>query len=62
MPTTCEYGSPWSSDPRRWERCRQQAAAQMVAQGWPPKAGKFLEVQRRRAIQIWRASYPVARR
>ena len=41
------------ADPRRWERCRREAAAQMVAQGWNPKAGKFGEVQMRRALKLW---------
>lgn len=55
MPTT---GFPkfWESDPRRWDRCRREAAAQMVAQGWNPKAGKFNEVQMRKATQLWRAT------
>ncbi len=57
MPTNagCYYGF-WEVDPRRWERCRREAAAQMVAQGWNPKAGKFDEVMRRRALRLWRAS------
>ena len=37
----------WEADPRRWERCLREASAQMVAQGWPPKAGKFIEAKRR---------------
>lgn len=49
------YYGAGESDPHRWERCRQLAAAQMIAQGWNPKAGKFPEVQRRKAMQIWRA-------
>ncbi len=44
----------WEDDPRRWERCRQAAAAQMVAEGWNPKAKKFNDVQRRRAMRLWR--------
>lgn len=56
MPTNGgNYYGCWEADPRRWERCRQQAAAQMVAQGWPPKAGKFAEAQHRRALRLWRS-------
>lgn len=55
MPTNAGYYYGFSDvDPRRWERCRKQAAAHMLAQGWSPKAGKFPEVQRRRALRIWR--------
>jgi hypothetical protein len=49
------YYSFWEEDVRLWERCRQQAAAQMVAEGWNPRAGKFDEVMRRRARRIWRS-------
>jgi hypothetical protein len=54
MPTSggYHYGF-WEADPRRWERCRQQAAAQMVAEGWNPHAGKFSQVQMRRARKLW---------
>jgi hypothetical protein len=50
------YYGFWEANPRRWERCRCEAAAAMVAQGWNPKARKFDEVMRRRALQLWRAS------
>lgn len=43
----------WESDSRRWEGCRRDAAAQMVAQGWNPHAKKFSEVQKRRAMRLW---------
>lgn len=57
MPTNGGYYYGfWEADPRRWERCRREAAAQMVAQGWNPKAGKFDEVMRRRAMKLWRDS------
>ena len=58
MPTSggYYYYGPGDADPRRWERCRQAAAAQMVAQGWNPKAGKFGEVQMRRTLKLWRAA------
>lgn len=55
MPTSLGLARFWESDPRRWERCRQQAAAQMISEGWPPKAKKFSEVQIRRATKLWRA-------
>lgn len=44
----------WESDPRRWTACLKQAGAQMLAEGWVPKAGKFPEVQKRRALKLWR--------
>ena len=44
----------WESDPRMWKRCRRDAGAAMVAQGWNPRARKFSEVQQRRAIKLWR--------
>ena len=54
MPTSGGYYYGfWESDPRRWERCRQQAAAQMVAEGWNPHAGKFGQVQMKRARKLW---------
>jgi len=53
MPTNI-MGAFWESDPRRWERCRKEAGAKMIADGWNPKAGKFFEVQFRRAVKLWR--------
>ena len=54
MPTCGGYWYGfWEADPRRWERCRKEAAAQMVADGWHPRAGKFDEVLRRRARKLW---------
>ena len=52
MPS-CGSGSFWEVDPRRWERCRQEAAKAMIAEGWNPKARKFDEVRRRRAMRLW---------
>lgn len=43
----------WSSDPRRWERCRQKAGSNMIAEGWNPHASKFEEVRRKRAMRLW---------
>jgi hypothetical protein len=53
MPTIGQ-GAFWNEDPRRWARCRQAAGAAMVAQGWSPHARKFLDVQNRRAMKLWR--------
>jgi len=50
MPTFDYYSSGPSSDPRRWEMTRKAVAAEMVAAGWHPKAGKFEDVLRRRAL------------
>jgi hypothetical protein len=44
----------WEVDPRRWARCLQDAGAAMLAQGWNKHARKFNEVQRRRALHLWR--------
>jgi hypothetical protein len=46
----------WETNPRRWERCLRDAAAAMVAEGWPRKAGKFSAVQLRRARRLWGAA------
>ena len=55
MPTSA-FSAFWESDPRRWQRCRQQAATAMVAEGWHPQARKFQEVQTRRALRLWRSA------
>lgn len=55
MPTS--YGlKPHDIDPRRWEACRRQVAADMVAAGWSRHAGKFCEVQMRRALRLFRTT------
>jgi glucan phosphorylase len=48
------FSSPQAIDPRRWERCHQRAAADMLREGWTKHAKKFGEVQRRRAMRHWR--------
>lgn len=53
MPTFSNT-NPWDDNPHRWFRCREAAGKQMLAQGWPPKSGKFSEVQRKRALRLWR--------
>lgn len=45
--------SPHDIDPRRWERCQREVASAMIADGWPPKAGKFREVCMRRARKLF---------
>lgn len=47
------YSYFWESDPKRWESCRQAAGKQMVSEGWNPKALKFDEVCRRKAMKLW---------
>lgn len=54
MPTFDYYSNGPSSDPRRWEMTRKAVAAEMVAAGWHPKAGKFEDVLRRRALKRFR--------
>jgi len=44
----------WEADARRWERCRRDAAATMVSEGWSPHANKFTTVMLRRALKLWR--------
>ena len=54
MPTNaCYQVGFWQADPRKWEKCRQAAAAQMLAEGWNKHARKFSEVQRKRAMKLW---------
>jgi hypothetical protein len=50
MPALFEY------DPRRWARILDQVGKAMVEQGWNPKARKFDEVRRRRAMRIMKGS------
>ena len=52
MPTT-GVGAFWERNPRAWAACRREAAAQMMAEGWPPKARKFDEVMMRRARRLF---------
>lgn len=42
-------------DIRRWEVCLRKAESQMLTEGWHPKARKFHEVRRRRALKLWKA-------
>ena len=53
MPT-CNYRKFWESDPDKWRRCLKSANAGMLAEGWHPKARKFNEVCRKRAVKLWR--------
>ena len=48
------YYGFWETDPKKWERCRKTAAAQMIAEGWNPHAGKFNQVQMKRAQRLYR--------
>jgi hypothetical protein len=57
MPTATGYQCGfWEADPRRWERCRRDAATGMLAEGWNPRARKFDEVMIRRARRLWRTA------
>lgn len=53
MPTFAYTLHPHDIDPRRWERCQREVTAAMIADGWPPKAGKFSEVCMRRARKLF---------
>lgn len=46
---------PVDVDPRRWERCRKQAAIAMIAEGWKPYARKFDGIQQKRARKLFYA-------
>ncbi len=54
MPTFDYNSSGPYSDPKRWAATRKAVAAEMVAAGWHPKAGKFGEVLQRRALKRFR--------
>jgi hypothetical protein len=57
MPTNGGYYYGfWEENPRKWARCKAQAAEQMLADGWLIHSKKFLEVQRRKAKKIWDSS------
>ena len=56
MPTSGGYQCGfWEANPAKWAHCRQQAASQMLAEGWNKHASKFSEVQRKRAMKLWHA-------
>ena len=46
----------WEENPRLWEKCRKDAAAQMIASGWKSYAGKFDQVMRKKAFSLWRVA------
>lgn len=51
MPTQGSY-SYQDANPRQWERCKQQIATAMIAEGWNRHAGKFNAVRDRRARRL----------
>lgn len=56
MPTTGGYYYGfWEADPRRWERCRQQARAELIAEGFDRLSKKLDDAVRKRAMRLWRA-------
>lgn len=40
-------------DTRRWLKCREAAARQMIAEGWNKHARKFSTVQLKRATRLY---------
>ena len=46
----------WEEDPRLWEKCRKEASAKMVCEGWKTYANKFNRVMVKRAFKLWRAA------
>jgi hypothetical protein len=54
MPTFGGYYYHFAeSEPRRWEQCLARVKADMLTQGWVKHAGKFMEVQHRRARSLF---------
>jgi len=53
MPSCGGYEYFWEEDPKRWLRCKNMAAKQMLAEGWSKCARKFSCVQTRRAKKLW---------
>lgn len=49
---TYYYGF-WEENPKLWAKCKQAAAAQMIAEGWKTYAGKFDMVMKKRAMRLW---------
>lgn len=47
------YSSFWNANPRLWEKCRNQVAAEMIASGWNKHARKFGEVQFKKATRLF---------
>lgn len=43
-------------DLRAWEALLRKAGAAMLAAGWTKHAGKFRQVQERKALILWRLS------
>lgn len=54
MPTSYSP-TPHDIDPLRWSACLRSAGDAMLAAGWSKHAGKFHEVQMRRARKLWKA-------
>lgn len=50
------YYGFWQRNPGLWERCRQQAAEEMISAGWDKHAGKFDAVKRKKAMKLWNAA------
>lgn len=48
------FGLTSYRDTKRWIKCRELAAKQMLAEGWNKFARKFNEVQNRRASRLYR--------
>lgn len=56
MPTTGGYYYGfWEADPRRWERCRQQARADLIAGGFDRLSQKLDGAVEKRALRLWHA-------
>ena len=55
MPTGFCFSSPQSMDPRRWQRCREAARTQLLAEGFDRLSKKLDDAVRRRALRLWRS-------
>ena len=51
---SCYYMSWKDLNQKLWQKFLKQASDAMIAAGWVPKAGKFREVQNRKAEQLRR--------
>lgn len=55
---TMRWSGPfWSADVRRWQACREQARADMLAEGWIERSAKFDQVCFRRAKKLFFARH-----
>ena len=47
------YYGFWEENPKLWTKCKTEATAQMIAEGWKTYANKFDRVMEKRAMKLW---------